>query len=375
MKRSYKRLLIYELVIFFILILNSFILNILNGYGIVIFLLILLLLFKFILGFEKDRHRYTKDILFDVIIVILVSFLLYYLLGLLIGFYRARNYYNLYGLINFILPICLTIILKEVLRYQVANKIEKNNFLLALTVIIFVFLDISTNLYYKDLASSHDIFMFISLVLFPSISNNIVSTYICKKIGYLPNILWLIVINLYTYLIPIIPNPNEYVLSIIKFIFPFIIAYKVYFFFEKEEDKQAHIRKRRKNYVSIFISFIIISVLVYFVSGYFKHYAVAIASGSMAPVLNRGDVVIIEKIDDNFSDIKEGDVIAYKYGNVIVVHRVIRYIKNDDENYFYTKGDANEIEDNYMVSDDMIIGIVKVKVPYIGFPTIWFSEL
>lgn len=114
--------------------------------------------------------------------------------------------------------------------------------------------------------------------------------------------------------------------------------------------------------------------IVYFTSGYFKFYAVAIASGSMMPNINKGDVVIIEKIND-YNKIKEGQVIAYKYNDVIVVHRLQRIIKEREKFYFYTKGDANSMEDPYVIYQEMIVGIVNIKVPYLGIPTVWLNEL
>ena len=59
----------------------------------------------------------------------------------------------------------------------------------------------------------------------------------------------------------------------------------------------------------------------------------------------------------------------------IVVHRLIRIVNIGDEVYYYTKGDANEEEDNYLIKKENIIGIVRFRIPYIGYPTVWFSEI
>ena len=108
MKRGHKKLLIFQLIMFFILILNSFIHNILGNYSTIIFLVLTIIIFKFLFGIEKDRHRFTKDIIFDIIIFLLVFFLLYYLSGIIIGFARTDNYYNYTGFTTFIIPIIAT---------------------------------------------------------------------------------------------------------------------------------------------------------------------------------------------------------------------------------------------------------------------------
>ena len=70
-----------------------------------------------------------------------------------------------------------------------------------------------------------------------------------------------------------------------------------------------------------------------------------------------------------------GDVIAYDFHDVIVVHRVSKKLKVDDGFYYYSKGDANKEEDNYIIKRDMIEGKVKFRIPYLGIPTVWLNEL
>lgn len=59
----------------------------------------------------------------------------------------------------------------------------------------------------------------------------------------------------------------------------------------------------------------------------------------------------------------------------IVVHGVINIQKVSAELYFYTKGDANLTEDNYKIPEENIVGVVKAKIPWIGYPTVMLSEL
>ena len=65
----------------------------------------------------------------------------------------------------------------------------------------------------------------------------------------------------------------------------------------------------------------------------------------------------------------------FKTEKEIVVHRIIKKIETKDEVIYYTKGDANPKEDNYAIKRENIVGIVRFKVPFIGYPTIWLSEI
>ena len=74
MKKGYKKLLIFSFIIIVLILCNTFIINFLGGYKIILFLTVLLLIFNKVFVIEKDRHLYFKDILFEI-------FLFDYLLG------------------------------------------------------------------------------------------------------------------------------------------------------------------------------------------------------------------------------------------------------------------------------------------------------
>lgn len=377
MKKGYKRLLIFELILLILFILNSFVWNILTGYKLILFLFVITFLFKYLFGYEKDKHRYLKDIIIEVFIFLLTFFILYYLLGLVIGFYKIDNYYNLYGIKTFIIPTILLVMIKEFLRYNILKKSEESKILTITSVVLFILIDLSSIIYSASFDSSYNIFRFIALNLLPLVSSNIMCTYISLKMGYKPGIIYLLVINLYKFIIPIVPNPNEYLSSIINFLLPIILWYRIYLFFEKGKDEPLNREYKKRNKITLILLTTFVIIIVYFTSGYFRYYAIAIASGSMTPNIYKGDVVVVEQIQDNYDYnlLRKGQVIAYKYEGVTVVHRIDKIIKEKDEYFIYTKGDANNSIDNYVVKTDMIIGIVKFEMPFIGFPTVWLNEL
>ena len=374
MKRSHKKLLIFELILFIIFLLNSFVSNILSNYNLIIFLVLSLIVFKKFFGFEKDRHRYVKDIMYEIIIFLIVFFILFYVTGIKTGFAKTENYYTIYGLFNFILPLVLSIILREILRYMMLKKIEGSKLLQITTYLLFVFFEVTTIVFYSNFKSGYETFSFVALTLLPAVLNNIVFNYISYKVGYKPVILYSLVMGLYMYLLPIIPDPNEYIMSLIRIIIPLILLNKIYNLFQKEKDEDIETNYNKKTSWYLLLPIAIVAILVYFTSGYFRFFAVAIASDSMNPVINKGDVVVIDSKSDK-SNLKEGDVIAYRYEDVIVVHRLIQILELNDGNYYYTKGDSNLSKDNYVITDDMILGVVNYKVPYIGLPTVWLNQL
>ena len=378
--KSYYTVFLVETVIMFLVILNSFNSILSNVYVLPFILFICDVIFFFVLGFEKTNKRLNKIVDFDIFMFSMVSLILYYLFGIIIEYAKSNNYLTLYGLTVFIIPTILKIIFKEHLRNSLLTKSGDNKFLIIYSVILFIMIDILPALSILNMSNMHDVFIFTALVLLPSITVNAVATYINIKVGYMPVIIYLLIFSLYQYVVPIVPNTSEYLKAIIDFILPILILFKVRKIVNKyyDEDEEIDRNYKKSSIILLIIPIILTIIIIYFVSGYFRYYALAIASGSMHPVFDRGSVVVTEQVNDkydNYNKLKEGEIIAFKAEKNIVVHRLIRIVNIGDEVYYYTKGDANEEEDNYLIKKENIIGIVKFKIPYIGYPTVLFSEI
>lgn len=371
MKKGYKRLLIIEL---FFLILSSFAHSILSKYVDVLFYIIAIPIFTVFFGTEKDKHRYWKIICVEIIINVVVFLILYYLLGIIIGYVKNLYLHSFISLLKIIIPIIITIILKELLRYNMLMKSEGSKLLFTTTIILFIVMDILSNFNLDIFKSPYALFMFMAIILLPAISKNVFVSYLSYKSGYKPAILYLLIMTLYGYVLPIIPNPNEYMYSIIELVVPMIFLYNIYSFYQKDRDEDIVREYHKKTIASLILPILCIIFLVYIVSGYFKYQAIVIASGSMRPSISKGDVVIIKKNKD-YKNIDVGDTLAHKHGNIIVVHRVIKKIKVENHYYFYTKGDNNDTADNYEIEEKEVVGTVSTRIPYIGYPTVWLNNL
>ena len=74
-------------------------------------------------------------------------------------------------------------------------------------------------------------------------------------------------------------------------------------------------------------------------------------------------------------DIKAGQILVFKKGNRIVTHRVIYVEKNEYSYRFKTQGDANNAPDAYKVEQSEVLGVVKRRIKYVGYPTLWFNDV
>ena len=95
----------------------------------------------------------------------------------------------------------------------------------------------------------------------------------------------------------------------------------------------------------------------------------------MYPALKRGDAILLKKLNDTEKDALEiGDIIAFQEDNIIVTHRIID-IEEKEKTYYITQGDNNNAKDVTKKTKDDIIGIVKFRIPLLGYPSIEISEI
>jgi signal peptidase len=109
------------------------------------------------------------------------------------------------------------------------------------------------------------------------------------------------------------------------------------------------------------------------ISNQFYIGAYVIATDSMTGELNRGDVAIYERYEDQL--IIEGQVIVFEQSGSVIVHRVVDIEIINGITRYYTKGDANEDRDAGYIFDSDIIGLVTYKLPFFGYPTLWVRSL
>lgn len=82
-----------------------------------------------------------------------------------------------------------------------------------------------------------------------------------------------------------------------------------------------------------------------------------VATGSMSPTIEIGDIVIVKFT----KDVNESDIIVYKDGKDFITHRLIK-IKNNE---LITKGDANNSEDK-SITMEQVLGEVIFTIPKVG---------
>ena len=338
------------------------------------FMVVLFALYFKLLGWRKDKPCFLSRNTMNVIFIhVLVGFIGMYVLGFLIGF--LKNAYSLKPLTildNIFAPI-LIIVCTELLRYIViwANR-DKKMFIKIFTFALCLF-EIAISSKEFPMNNFAELFKLITVTLLPVFIKNYVLSYICYHSGFKGPLFYRLILDVYVFVIPVLPDLGDYFTSIILITLPLLIYINVYNLVDEKEDKIINvIEKNSYSWVDIpiTIAFVILASLV---SGFFPHYMIGIGSQSMMPAINKGDAVILRKVSKD-NKLKKGDVIAFQRGNKIVVHRIAEVTKNSGERVYVTKGDANNGVDSSVVYPKQVRGILRVKIPYIAYPTVWLSE-
>lgn len=332
----------------------------------ILFFLIMYLFIKIFIGLKKDKTLNKVDYIQKIFIYNFIFLGFIYLCGLVLGYLKSGYNLDIISIFKNISLKIIIIIISEIIRY---NLVIRNNKISVKTLIIILFLlfDILTTIKSYPLTNFKEILFYISLIVIPSFSKNFFLTYVISKIGYKPTILYRLILELYIYVLPIEPDLGEYLYAIIQFLYPMILFFRFYNLWNKDK-----VFIHSTGTIFKYISLTIISIIVLLVSGLFKYYLVSIGSNSMRESISIGDAVIIKKTNDN---INEEDIVAYKFENRIIVHRVYKK-KNLGSNILYqTKGDNNESPDNYYITKEDIIGKIIYKIPYIGIPSVWLSKI
>ena len=377
MKKGQVRLILISLVLIAIMAVNCFA-NIFNKYTFVLFLFVSFLIIRKLIGFDWKNTSYTKN---DVLITVLMYSVFYsvltYLMGLFLGFLNTGYNLTILNIIKNIVINGLIIGLVEIIRYAIIKKGYKYKSIIVLSVIVFILSDITLVIRGFDLSIGSDLLKFMLSIVFTSIAKNVFLTYLTLKVGYKSAIAYRLVMELPAYFMPFFPDLGIYIDTIFKIILPAIITIVVYFKFIRNNPDEVD-SKNNKVVKKIVMAIIIIAllVLVGLTTGIFKYHSLVIGSGSMTPNINKGDIIIVKKLNDKEKEkLAVDDVLVFKHEDITVVHRIIEIVEEDGEYTYYTQGDNNPTPDDYPITTENVIGTTNMRIMYIGWPTIWLSDL
>lgn len=372
--KGYKKLLLIILIMSIILLINSFI-QIFNLITYSLFLLFSFFIVKKLMGFEKDNFPDRKEIITILVISVFLFYAITYSAVFFWGILENRIVFTFSLLLNNIIPLFLIIILTELLRFIIIRKGRGYKSIWILAIILFTLIEVSIKMKGYDLNIGIDLLRFSIEVLSISIVKNILLCYLVNRTGYKATIIFRLIYEIPLYILPFFPNLGIFIDSVTKIIFPGILLF-IFLFKYEIPNKYDIIKEKIKSKVGHKICYgiivIIMGLLVALSSAKFNLFTIVVGSGSMRPVIQKGDLVLVKKVKPN--TLKKDDILVFNHERITVVHRIIEIKTQNGEPVFYTKGDANKNADDYGIDSENAIGKVIFKIKYIGYPTIWIND-
>ena len=339
-----------------------------------LFFLIYAIFCHYTLTSKKGRYKLVSGKQKLVIIIVLFYLIFWFLSGLVFAY--TKNIYSreFFNILRNTWSFILILITREYTRMKLIqnNKSRANTIVLT---ILFTLTEISLTSVFKSFSNNKTAFEYLSGTIFPILVKNILLTFLNYVGGYKVACAYIMPLTIADIMLPILPDLDWFFKALSQTVLGVVIGISVY----KEEQTKVlreHTSRKKKKNKYIVIDLILVVIFALFVAGIFKYQPVAVLTYSMKPVFERGDVVIIEKLEENEKQkIKVGDVVEYASTKQIIIHRVIKIEKDkNDKLVFTTKGDFNNSPDSKKVSEDQVRGIARAYIPKVGYPTVWLNE-
>ena len=291
------------------------------------------------------------------------------------GFGKNTNVWTPTALAIYFPYLLMPFLAMEISRALFTQTISRYKPTLMLMLIsLFYALIIPTIPNYLNLTAPLAIAEFLIRTFIPSLAISLLATYFAYLGGLPANLLYMAVPAFFTWFSPILPNiqwQTQSILTVTATSIGFIILDNA---IKPLPTKRIHrTLKKQKSQLPYWTAIALIGLIaVWSSTGLLGFTPTIIASGSMQPALNPGDITLI--ISAPVATIKIGDIIQYRTADAPTIHRVIDKYESSGSLWFITQGDANNAPDD-PVNERNIIGKAVFTIPQLGWASIAIKTL
>lgn len=320
---------------------------------------------------RKTESIHSKKVVMLFAIFAVIYLIGFYLLGLYFGYYEAPLKFGGWVLLNRIIPTAVIIISSEIIRKVLLAQHTKYTNILTLITMVLVELVVYVDIY--SLTTLTKFAEVVGFTFFASVACNMLYNYTANKYGILGNIVYRLMTVLYVYIIPFVPDVYIFFRSILRMLYPYVIYQVLEYTFGKSI-KSTPVEDKKTDIIGKVVLGIVAVLTAMLISCQFSYGILVVASGSMSGTISTGDAVVYETYTGE-QNITINDVIIFNKDGIRTVHRVIDMKNVNGEQRYITKGDANQQQDEGYITNEDIIGITKFRIAYLGYPSVWLSDM
>lgn len=293
--------------------------------------------------------------------------------GFFDGFGKSPYDHSLMGILQNSIIIGSALVGQELVRAYVLNSTlgRESKWPIPLMIGLMTFINLPL-VQLTNMTGSQDVMTFVANIFLPTLSENMLATYLVVYAGPVASVIYLGLVEAFEWLSPILPDLSWLTKGMIGMSVPIgalIMISQAYM--KLTGHFKSYREKETKVYEWLPVTVICV-LIIWFTVGVFPIYPSAIATGSMKPGINPGDVVLVKKLQDraDIEALQIGDIIQFKKESILVNHRIIDIVEEEDEMKYRTKGDNNSAQDADLVAAEDIKGTIVEVIPKIGWPTL-----
>jgi len=317
------------------------------------------------------KLRVKSTIIQLALIIGFFQVMLYVIGGLFSSFGKSPYSFTPLGIFTNLIFVGSMLIGMELSRAWLINHLGRRRTFLALAFVAVLYTVLSIPLTQitglrLDIQST----TFLNATLLPSLAENLLTTLLALLAGPLAAIAYRGMLEGFWWFCPLLPDLPWAFKGIIGTAVPIIGLVVANSFYSAQAGHAKSKRRAKEGFpVGWIITSIIAVVIVWFGVGLFPFHPSLVASGSMRPIMDTGDVVIIAKAPADV--IKLGDVIQFrKEEKITVMHRVVEIQEEGEVKLFITKGDASDEPDRDPVIPENVVGKYVFTIRKIGWAAI-----
>ena len=330
-------------------------------------------------GLEKIRSWTNKRIAVMALLAAVFQIFIVIDAGLISSFGKSPVSFTPRGIALNLTLVTTTLLGTELSRAYFTKNLNRKNpaLTLAAVTLLYTFVDVSI-LALLNFTDPLTYSKFIGKDFLPTLTGSLLATYLALLSGPVASLAYRAPLQAFQWFSPILPDLPWGYESLIGVMTPTIGFIAITLATTQRDLRKAKIPTQRravprlrKSQKSSMKGWMLISLFlvltVWSSTGLLGFYPTIIASGSMRPTLEVGDVSIVIPVDP--SKIRVGDIIQYWQEGEMTLHRVgeIR------EGLFVTKGDANPTSDPELVLPAQIRGKLIFTIPKLGWISIYIK--
>jgi len=301
-----------------------------------------------------------------------IFLIIYFAAGIFDGYGRSPFNHSISGIFVNLFLIGSVVAGREYARSFLANYGSRSKRIVRYVALVLLMSFISIPLErITGLQEFKEIFKYSSQYILPEISKNSIALYLVVLGGPLPSIIYTGSIEIFQRLSPVLPDLNWLTSALIGILCPFFSLLSLQRIYAAETKSLKLSDIKNESPVGSMVITVICIAIAWFSMGIFRFYPSVIATGSMEPYINVGDVIIVDK--SNVDMIIKGDIIQFKREDIFISHRVIEVLEKEGEKLYRTKGDNNSASDLELVYSTQIQGKVVATVPKVGWITLFLK--